>query len=84
MENHIEIEGKKYGTRYPVTVNNYLKENAKKIDEPQIIGKSLEFKEAFAPLIPIAVALVGGAIATWLVNKEQKEHLIRKYLELIN
>jgi len=80
MSEIIELDGKRYTTGFPNSLEKYLKENAKRVSgkTPSEIKESLS---ALAPLIPIAIGIGAGAIATWVVNKEQKEQILKEYLE---
>ena len=70
---YVELDGKRQNTVMPVSLEKYLIGNCKRADttESKFVKESLA-----AGLIPIAVGIVGGAVATWWVTKEQKSKIL--------
>lgn len=78
-ETYLLIEDKKYSVKYPNLLNKFLDENAEKIEtKTKEISK---LAESLLPLIPIAIGIGAGAIATWAISKEQKEKIMNEYIE---
>ncbi|HLC37745.1 MAG TPA: hypothetical protein VJJ53_03110 [Candidatus Nanoarchaeia archaeon] len=82
MDNLLEIDGKVYRAKNPYALSEFLRLNARRYDKSwDVVSKSLEIKEVLAPLIPIGVGIGVPALITWIITREQKEILLKSYVE---
>lgn len=77
MVDVVKIDGKDYGVKYPTLLSRYLHENARFQGD----SKGVLVKEALSALVVIGIAIGGAVAATWYITYEQKDHILKEYVE---
>jgi len=81
IETYTEIDGKRYKLKSQEALVKYLNHNAKFVTKASPTDPVTKSQlSSFAPLIPIGVGILGGAIATWAINREQKEYILKNFI----